>query len=696
MPSKADIQKAKQLVRQVILEQKNTYIKELLRKYEIPGGATKKDFEERLYDAIEDGTIPLDGLQQWIDETEGWGDEHVYLYRVPSAVCAEIADHAEQCVKRAKLDHLWNAAPSLAFSDQRRLVGVSFADEELRFVWHQDTELVERAKEKDKPPAEEEDGWWYSYKAYVHSRLRSVTRIVVRPGRKLAAVFLPGSSEPSTHTDERAVLAKEIVKAFQLEACTLCEVDGAVKRIDKEIAKGKIPLESRHTRLKDKDGAGCRHREHEQDQLHAVDDAAQRPQCDAGPRLFRLRREVFLQIADQRNGSRCPRRSVRRFRAYPHVREVVAGRGMGDSRSDRALHVIDWQDLHRRFPAAAVEILRSHLSRPGLFATTAEELASAAKIAIADARELLDALPVMQRHEMTMCAANGCDLTGMDAKASCSVCGADLEITTVVRYVRTGETPRMIPWFLVVHGMNTRGEWQETLTWLIGRSYGRMVPVAIYKYGKIQPGVLFGFRQRQLMRKLIAKMKVFAEQSAEPGLDERPDVIAHSFGTWLIANVLSSDRSLKIGRLILLGSVVRPDFPWEELVRREQVEAILNHGATNDEWVPMAQYVIPESGPGGTYGFRPPVINIPAVCLHHSDYFEDAWLKRLFHDVWQPFLSWRTPQLNSPPVEPRTWKRSWWIVRKATWLLAVSIFLIGLLLVSAALTLGLRELWQLM
>ena len=40
--------------------------------------------------------------------------------------------------------------------------------------------------------------------------------------------------------------------------------------------------------------------------------------------------------------------------------------------------------------------------------------------------------------------------------------------------------------------MNTLGDWQEKLTWLVGRMYGRMVPVAIYKYGVIRPGVMFG------------------------------------------------------------------------------------------------------------------------------------------------------------------------------------------------------------
>src|SRR5437879_13383184 len=85
MPSLADVRKARGLVQEIILEQKNIYIKELLRKHDVAGGANKAQFEERLEAAITDGTITLDHLKEWIEETEGWGDEHVYLYSVPKS-----------------------------------------------------------------------------------------------------------------------------------------------------------------------------------------------------------------------------------------------------------------------------------------------------------------------------------------------------------------------------------------------------------------------------------------------------------------------------------------------------------------------------------------------------------------------------------------------------------------------------------
>lgn len=290
------------------------------------------------------------------------------------------------------------------------------------------------------------------------------------------------------------------------------------------------------------------------------------------------------------------------------------------------------------------------MRKPGTTVTTADEYAKKHGITADEAREALEARVAageLSREEQRACAASGHDLTGIDAR-TCPECGSDAE--TTVLYVQQGESPRLIPWFLVVHGMNTRGNWQEDLTWLIGRSYGRMVPVAIYKYGMIRQGVLFRWRQRQLRDKLAKKMKKHAKEAVDAELEGRPDVIAHSFGTWLVANALLDDPSLVIGRLILLGAVVPPQFPWQRLVDRGQVEHILNHGALKDFWVPKARFVIPGSGPGGTRGFPPPVVNLFEEGLGHSGYFLESKMKGFFKTVWQPFLSWRTPRYPRPPL----------------------------------------------
>ena len=356
----------------------------------------------------------------------------------------------------------------------------------------------------------------------------------------------------------------------------------------------------------------------------------------------------------------------------------------------------DWRALAHDFAPAAVQIVQEKFEEPGAIAFKAATLAAQAGISEEEAERLLVAAGIFTRSSTSRCAECRFDLTGVGERDTCPECGADFsekEPETTVHYQLDREMPRDVPWVLVVHGMNTRGEWQEELSWLVGRTYRHMVPVAIYKYGKIQPGVMFPARQRALARKLESKLLKLSAEAIRARYAGVPDVIAHSFGTWLVAEALDRNAQLRIGRLILLGSVVRPNYPWQKLIDRKQIEAVLNHGATEDEWVPRAQFFIPDSGPGGKHGFAPPVTNVPATGFRHSAYFLPDRLRGAFEGVWKPFL-----QSEVPPPWPETWIADDWKpyprpVRYLMWLVAFSV-LFGLAALAAAiLVLGVLSLF---
>jgi hypothetical protein len=72
----------------------------------------------------------------------------------------------------------------------------------------------------------------------------------------------------------------------------------------------------------------------------------------------------------------------------------------------------------------------------------------------------------------------------------------------------------------------------------------------------------------------------------------------------------STDRelaNLAVGRVVLLGSILRPNFPWAEVVARGRAEAVLNHYGTSDPWAGIGGYVIYDAGPScrrGVCGLR--------------------------------------------------------------------------------------------
>lgn len=340
--------------------------------------------------------------------------------------------------------------------------------------------------------------------------------------------------------------------------------------------------------------------------------------------------------------------------------------------------VPDRDGLALRHPAALLEALERRARSGGPFKVTPRELASeTAATAEAALRLLRDRALEGWLEESQRFTCPHCDEELSAEEAAGELCPFDSEVAFsdhggVRRHeLFTHHAPptRDVRWVLALHGMNTRGAWQEAFNWMFARAYGGgyMVPVAIYKYGVIRPGVVARWRQRQLVRRVAAQIRRLVGETEEAGFGGVPDVVAHSFGTWLLGHALLSEPDLRVGRVILLGCPLRPDFDWSRLIDAGRVEAVLNHYGTADIWVRMAQRFIPCSGPAGRRGFdQEAVHNVPAPGFGHSRFFDEAVMPGEFARLWQPFLTWPAAKLadlpgRHHPGEP--WRPSRWKVR---------------------------------
>ena len=317
--------------------------------------------------------------------------------------------------------------------------------------------------------------------------------------------------------------------------------------------------------------------------------------------------------------------------------------------------------------------------------------------------EEMAAAGILAKKEGLACPACERFLSEDEARGeACPYCECSYEERkpdVVIRFIREEPRTRDIIWVLSLHGMNTRGAWQEDFNWLVSRTYGRMVPVAIYKYGIIRPGAVLKFRQRALTRGLIARIRRLSGETQAAGFGGMPDVIAHSFGTWLLGHALRADPALRVGRVILTGCILRPDFDWDELINRGQVQAVLCHVATKDFWARVAHYFIPDSGPSGRRGFNDR-LNIRHAVLRggqHSDFFREDLMPGLFEQIWQQFLTRVDGHANAvePGLPETNWRPAWWPLRATLPRFLTLVIVVTLvLLIAAALGLGAIELWK--
>lgn len=94
------------------------------------------------------------------------------------------------------------------------------------------------------------------------------------------------------------------------------------------------------------------------------------------------------------------------------------------------------------------------------------------------------------------------------------------------------------------------------------------------------------------------------------------------------------------------------------------MSAVLNYCGDRDPWVRLAERFIPDSGPSGTIGFTEQddrLINVIRPRGTHSSAFTPDLLGPTFEDVWRPFLSDRTDEVDTSEhqiLSPPQWARA--------------------------------------
>jgi pimeloyl-ACP methyl ester carboxylesterase len=196
-----------------------------------------------------------------------------------------------------------------------------------------------------------------------------------------------------------------------------------------------------------------------------------------------------------------------------------------------------------------------------------------------------------------------------------------------------------------LHGIKTRGKWQKDLTPLLNQAGFTVVPL---DYGY--------FLALQLLWKGSRAKKVdwFRDEysrQCDRLKCERPSIIAHSLGSYLVAQALEKYPEIRVDLIIFCGAIVRRQFPWKQIANRTQVRAVLNQFGGRDIWARIVEWVVPDAGPSGLLGFEDPggtVVQQKRADFGHSDYFYDL----NYSENWIPFLKGKPLGPDPPETGP--------------------------------------------
>jgi hypothetical protein len=192
---------------------------------------------------------------------------------------------------------------------------------------------------------------------------------------------------------------------------------------------------------------------------------------------------------------------------------------------------------------------------------------------------------------------------------------------------------------LSIHGIQTRGAWQKSLN--------EYLEVSKFRHKPLDYGF---FSVLKLLWPAARKKQVqwFRDEYINRTRDEiePPSAVAHSLGTYLLTEALRRYPEIRFDRVILCGSIVRPDFPWSTIVKQDRVRQVLNDRARRDVWARVAIWFIEDAGQSGTLGFTDSADGKVVERTHsqwrHSDFFSES----NYRETWVPFLS------DEPIFEP--------------------------------------------
>lgn len=186
---------------------------------------------------------------------------------------------------------------------------------------------------------------------------------------------------------------------------------------------------------------------------------------------------------------------------------------------------------------------------------------------------------------------------------------------------------------ILIHGIRTHAPWYEKVRSIIQNRSFISVRNAGYGYFDAIRFLIPIQTRVQPVQKVLSKIQNIKQDHP----NAKMSIIAHSFGTYIFSEILKKS-NIEFHRVILSGSIIKPDFEWEKYKNRVAVdindEKILNECGTNDVWPILAKSSTIGFGASGTFGFRNPYVRDRFQKFKHSDYFKGNFIE----EYWIPYI----------------------------------------------------------
>lgn len=236
----------------------------------------------------------------------------------------------------------------------------------------------------------------------------------------------------------------------------------------------------------------------------------------------------------------------------------------------------------------------------------------------------------------------------------------------------TEDRPELPECVFSIHGIRTNASWQSKLSEQIkGATYFETSSRNYLRFD------LFMFVFKGLF--CGTPMRLVASDLKDLTKRYRVNVIAHSFGTWLLLEILKDDPDIKVNNVILCGSIFPRGLAWWRKLKTQSNQItgrVVNYCGRRDPFPALAELLSRDYGASGVVGAGEPTVHDSFHDLSHSGFLTE----RFCEDYWIPFLTDGVIKRSEADSKPLAYIEGilWIAAHRGALLLAAIVAAVGL------------------
>jgi hypothetical protein len=215
----------------VLFDHNMFWIQKLLKDKGLSARGNKPELRDRVKSYFEDNALTKADLVDLLDKVEGWGNQHVYLYKASDALVADLSDNKKlkETLKKLRLARLFNRRIPLVLPDEPTVSTIEWTAERIRFIW------VERRVYRERRDDESYTEGSLEFDAFEVMQSRGIISFSCDLVSGLAEMLIQRLPSGNDYRAEKKKYQEELASFFDVTQLSPQIISGAIKKVDQAV-----------------------------------------------------------------------------------------------------------------------------------------------------------------------------------------------------------------------------------------------------------------------------------------------------------------------------------------------------------------------------------------------------------------------------------------------------------------------------